>query len=665
MQEGLVNFGAAKESWQQIVLADDVVDRYGLEVWAQAFSLMTAGYRDRLDPNDPDNPDVPFNRLTVAILAEAKARVFERSLREGELASVHLGGEVRPHTQSFIQVAARVYAAHGFRVHLRKGLRTTPIWYSSFGVFHEGLQSGDNFTASHSQFYKGGWKPLDSEGKQLLAEESEIIAEVRAIVRSRMTIRLAPSTSDLIRHDFDVDEAYRRYLCSVVGEGEIEQIRRAGSRGFRCTVCTLGGSMKATSERLLTALEISTGESGTIDYVLGEEDPEYHRMGHLEGDILGVDPTSPRIYRSVGAQQRLLAGTSNLFLIWDPDGDRVSVVTIAPSSVAAAARRIGLKVDLHADSASCIVYFTSNQLYLMLVAFRLESLRIAGLLDRYNWFVCETYPTSKSIEELARCEGLPVVRVPVGFKHIGDFCRCVEDQLDVGGVRFEMATGETISLGDRPRALILCEESGGATLGSHEMLHSRYGQRKLLALREKDGLQVGLLAIALGSRLFDQGSSFAAYYCDIISRYKITYTHFLRRDIKLYDEGLMGEQLKQAKAKGLRIRDRKMSFFQQLAEDQSSGRSSLEDVQRALNQRMQDGAEPIPALRRVCPTGEGILFETEDSWFMIRASGTDAVMRYYIEGTEGDAVAALATTLTTMLPAACSRTTLSCHERSG
>ncbi len=198
MHNDILQIDSGGDDWLEIVLTEEVVERYGLDPWARDFSLMTAGYRDRLDPEDPDNPDVPFTQLAVAILAEAKARVFEKQLSEGEAAGVHIGGEVRPHTQRFIQVAARVYAAHGFRIHLRKGLRTTPIWYSSFGVFYDELQSGDNFTASHSQFFKGGWKPLDSEGKQLLAEEPEIVAAVRAIVAERSTIRLAPWGSESI-----------------------------------------------------------------------------------------------------------------------------------------------------------------------------------------------------------------------------------------------------------------------------------------------------------------------------------------------------------------------------------------------------------------------------------------------------------------------------------
>src|SRR5215467_2296970 len=230
---------------------------------------MTAGYRDQLDPDDATNPEVAFNLVTIAILGEAKARVFERKLSKGETGCVHVGGETRPHTQEFISLLSRIYAAHDMVVHLRARVNTTPIWYSSFGVFYEGLQSGDNLTASHSAFFKGGWKPMDSEGKQLLEEEEEVVREVRNIIKTRATIRLAPSSSAHIQRDFDVDAAYAGYLKSILGDTLIDEIKTAASRGFRCWICPVGGSMKATTERLFQLLGLPTGEGGVIQYFLG------------------------------------------------------------------------------------------------------------------------------------------------------------------------------------------------------------------------------------------------------------------------------------------------------------------------------------------------------------------------------------------------------------
>src|SRR5215472_12088684 len=119
MQPSRLSIDASADKWDEIALTDDLVHSYSLEDWAANFSLMTAGYRDQLDPDDATNPEVAFNLVTIAILGEAKARVFERKLSKGETGCVHVGGETRPHTQEFISLLSRIYAAHDMVVHLR------------------------------------------------------------------------------------------------------------------------------------------------------------------------------------------------------------------------------------------------------------------------------------------------------------------------------------------------------------------------------------------------------------------------------------------------------------------------------------------------------------------------------------------------------------------
>ena len=94
-------------------------------------------------------------------------------------------------------LAARIYAAHGLEVHLRPADEpTTPIWLSSFGVFFDELDGGENFTASHSQSYKGGWKPMTAAGGQLLEMASLIADRVRVAAASGIQA-VDPSQVDL------------------------------------------------------------------------------------------------------------------------------------------------------------------------------------------------------------------------------------------------------------------------------------------------------------------------------------------------------------------------------------------------------------------------------------------------------------------------------------
>jgi phosphomannomutase len=638
MHSERVDLNPYDDEWDEIKLSDDVVKSYSLDEWSRAFSLMTAGYRDQLDPEDANNPKVAFNLITVAILGEAKARVFERKPgRHGEIAHVHVGGETRPHTQEFIGILSRIYAAHDMKVHLRARVRTTPIWYSSFGVFYEQYQSGDNLTASHSQFFKGGWKPMDSEGKQLLEEEEEIVAEARNIVKSRATIRLAPwlSSQNILR-DFDVDAAYVSYQESVLGEPLIAEIQRAAREGFRCAACPVGGSMKATTERLFELMGIPTGEDGVIQYFLGEEDSHYHGVGQIDGHNHGADPGKWQIYRNIGAQEILFSKKAHVVFIWDPDGDRFNIVTIASSNRAKQAAELGLEIESGSDGERCIVYFTPNQIFFMLTAYRIFALKKAGLLNEYNWFITRSVSTTHALDELAALENIPVADVRVGFKYMGTFAEWVENRADANE-SFITPTGNKVSLDERPRPLIMCEESGGAIFGGTDSLWDKTHTHGMLTLREKDGMQLALFTLSLAAFLHNSGQSFADFYCERITNNDIKNKYFNRRDVLLYDESLVGAERQAAKKAGITRRDQVMAFFKDLAERFASDESGG-DIDDEINSKLADGDKPLPRPKKICNLGDGTLIECNTFWCVIRASGTDAVLRYYIEGTHKEEI---------------------------
>jgi phosphomannomutase len=617
-------------------ITDAVVAEYGLAKWAQDFWLMTAGYRDRLDPEDWRSARVPFNAVTVAIMVEARARVLARAVSGP--ASVHVGGEVRPHTQRFVALAARIYAAHGFTVHLQATGPTTPIWYSSFGVFASGLDGGDNFTASHSPYFKGGWKPIDAEGKQLAAEEPAIVAEVRAIVGERQSIRLAAAAAPEIRRNFDVDEAYAGYQATVLGAEMAADVRAARTKGFHCLATPLGGSMGAASRRIFGRLGIAVGPDGVVDYFMAEENSRFYQVGERDGENFGADPCRPEIYRHVGAREKLVGGEALVVFLWDPDGDRFNVVTTAPASIVERAADLGLEVEPAGDR--CVVYFTPNQLYFLLLASRLGALEASGQLRAFDWVLGMSVATGRAIEELAARRGVPTVRVPVGFKNLGGLCATIEDTLGKG-TEIVAATGERVAIGPRARVVLLCEESGGACVGSHELLRSERGDRTMLALREKDGLQVSLLTLDLACRLHVQGTSFAERYCAIMAEQEIRYRYTVRKDVSLYDESLIGDALRKAKDEGAAQRDRIVSFFRTLAEDHAAGRLAGDEVLRRLSALATGEARvAFPRLTGARWVGDGTLIDMDGLRLLVRASGTDAVMRYYLDATDRELLAA-------------------------
>jgi phosphomannomutase len=187
-------------------------------------------------------------------------------------------------------------------------------------------------------------------------------------------------------------------------------------------------------------------------------------------------------------------------------------------------------------------------------------------------------------------------------------------------------TGEETVFGPRPRFVIMAEESGGAAMGPAEWQLSREEERATLAIKEKDALQIGVVSLCLAARLHRGGGSFAEFYMDRLERYGIVHRFYERLDVTLFDESLRGEAREAARAAGNRRKEAVVAHFAAL-----EGHSP-DEVAAAL---------PVPGLppvKRCFHAGDGTLIEFEDQWFELRASGTDAVLRYYMEGKDADRV---------------------------
>lgn len=631
---------AAKE--ESICLDADLIAKSGIDRWAAGFKLGTAGYRDLLDPDDLFNFEVPFNGLSAALILEARAQLaVDRGLRK-----LHVGGEVRPHTQEFIDLATRIYTAHGLEVHLRPaGIRTTPIWLSSFGVFYDELDGGENFTASHSQSYKGGWKPMEAAGGQLLEMAGLIAARVKELVRKAasepLTIKLAAAENALVIRDFDPVEPYVDALKQIVPANLLAEIAKATDNGFRVGICTEGGSMAPTARRIFALLNISVDDGGTVFFTHEEESNTYHGIGIYEGVNHGVDPGKWQVYKHVGAQELLRDKKCDVFFIWDPDGDRFNMVTTAPAAVAEAARKAGLEVD-PMDDERCFVFFKPNQIYFMLTALKIQSLQEAGELNDYNWIVATTFPTSLSIGEVAErvtargVAELSTYRVPVGFKYFASLVGDLENQIaeGVNPTTATDVTGVESRFGPKPRLLMMAEESGGAAMGPAEPVISRHGNRTSLAAKEKDAMQIGIMSLCLAARLHNESGSFGEYYLRLLEEFDTQYRFYERRDITLFDESLQGAERDAAKEAGNELKERTVAFFASL-----EGKAPA-DVAGTLKGLLQADVE-MPEIQRVFHAGDGTFIEFADQWFELRASGTDAVLRFYMEGRHEEKVAGL------------------------
>lgn len=399
--------------------------------------------------------------------------------------------------------------------------------------------------------------------------------------------------------------------------------------------------MAPAARRIFAQLDIDVGEGGPVFFTHEDESRTYHGIGIVDGVNHGVDPGKWQVYKHVGAQDLLRDGKCDVFFIWDPDGDRFNMVTTAPAGLAETATAAGLEVD-PLDDDRCLVFFKPNQIYFMLTALKIASLDEAGQLGDFDWIVASTFPTSMSIGEVAETfsarggASLSTYRVPVGFKYFAELVTDLEGQIAAGTspTAATDVTGVSTEFGPRPRLLMMAEESGGAAMGPAIPMKSRDGNRVSLAAKEKDAMQIGLMSLCLGARLFSAKGSFAGYYLELLEEYETRYRFYERRDVTLFDESLKGEARDQAKAAGNVRKEATVAFFANL-----EGKDP-ETAAAELLAHLPGGTD-LPTITRLFHAGDGTFIEFAAQWFELRASGTDAVLRYYMEGRDQEMVTAL------------------------
>ncbi|MBN2122955.1 MAG: hypothetical protein JW821_01560, partial [Deltaproteobacteria bacterium] len=144
----------------------------------------------------------------------------------------------------------------------------------------------------------------------------------------------------------------------------------------------------------------------------------------------------------------------------------------------------------------------------------------------------------------------------------------------------------------------------------------------------KDGMQIALMNLGIMAKLFLEEGSLAELYIRKIEEYDIRYRYYDRIDKKLFDEALTGEARQGAEAIGNRAKEYMVETFRSFTEGKSP-EQVREILQGLVGERVA-----IPDIERAFWAGDGTYLDFGDFWFELRASGTDAVLRFYIEGKE-------------------------------
>ena len=628
---------------------------------AKEAEVSTAGIRGPQNILYPHDTRFPINLIGIMLATEAKALVARELYKDAELIKL-AGCEVRYNSQEFLELIARVQAAHGIKTLVPVERKTIPIWMASFLAFKLDLLGGEYITSSHGISVKNATKDLNSQGSQYLPEESMLFVEKIRYIFSEVEknghydIKIAANDNPLISEDVmkelnDGVKLYKQYLLDgVAKDANLNLIKNIKEK---IVIENVGGSAYRTLSRILKELNIED----KFVWMNKEEDPFFHSIGKYDTDPKGnktfydysVDATviakdkdgNPYfpVIKSLHYEEKLKdcpIGTA--VLITDPDHDRLTVCQIENAEKTEFLKTLGVDyVDL--GNGRILTVFTANQSFLMIMDFWMQQLKAEGLFDKHPRFMIKTTASARSWDEWAKKNGIKVVNVPVGFKEIANIMKKVEKQITENPQKEVVVTdvlGNDINLGVNPKLIFGGEESGGMIIGSEELIKSLSG-RAAIAMREKSATEAIVVASALSAYLEKEGKTMSQYLEDVFKNNEIISKFDIREDIAYYNESEPDiEKLKQAKIAGEAQRTKNDVFYLTMAVAKKMGKMNLEQIREILKDTFKE--LNFDNLIDVKFVGDGTYLEFTDKFIEIRPSGTDAKTKAYGAGASKDEI---------------------------
>ena len=629
--------------------------------YAKEAEVSTAGIRGPQNILYPHDTRFPINLIGIMLATEAKALVARELYKDAELIKL-AGCEVRYNSQEFLELIARVQAAHGIKILVPVERKTIPIWMASFLAFKLDLLGGEYITSSHGISVKNATKDLNSQGSQYLPEESMLFVEKIRYIFSEVEknghydIKIAANDNPLISEDVmkelnDGVKLYKQYLLDgVAKDANLNLIKNIKEK---IVIENVGGSAYRTLSRILKELNIED----KFVWMNKEEDPFFHAIGKYDTDPKGnktfydysVDATviakdkdgNPYfpVIKSLHYEEKLKdcpIGTA--VLITDPDHDRLTVCQIENAEKTEFLKTLGVDyVDL--GNGRILTVFTANQSFLMIMDFWMQQLKAEGLFDKHPRFMIKTTASARSWDEWAKKNGIKVVNVPVGFKEIANIMKKVEKQITENPQKEVVVTdvlGNDINLGVNPKLIFGGEESGGMIIGSEELIKSLSG-RAAIAMREKSATEAIVVASALSAYLEKEGKTMSQYLEDVFKNNEIISKFDIREDIAYYNESEPDiEKLKQAKIAGEAQRTKNDVFYLTMAVAKKMGKMNLEQIREILKDTFKE--LNFDNLIDVKFVGDGTYLEFTDKFIEIRPSGTDAKTKAYGAGASKDEI---------------------------
>lgn len=628
-----------------------------LASYAKEAEVSTAGIRGPQNILYPHDTRFPINMVGIMLATEAKALAAQELYPDKKLVKL-AGSEVRYNSQDFLELIARIQAAHGIKTLVPKDRKTIPIWMASFLAFKLDLLGGEYITSSHGISVKNATKDLNSQGSQYLPEESmRFVDKIRWIFEQvekngSYDIKIASNT------DSDIDESemeklndgvvlYEEYLRDGVAKAAnlnlIKELKE------KIVIENVGGSAYRTLSRILKVLGIDEH----FDWLNVEEDPFFHSIGKYDHDPKGnktfydysVDATvlskdkdgKPYfpVINSLHYDEKLkIYPLATVVLITDPDHDRLTITQIESAEKIDYLDKLGIDY-VRLNDKRILTVFTANQAFLMVMDFWAQQLKREGLFENHPRFMIKTTASARAWDEWAKKNGIRVVNVPVGFKEIANIMKKVEKQIENTPEKEVVITdifNNDVNLGVNPKLIFGGEESGGMIIGSESLIKSESG-RAAIAMREKSATEAIVVASALTSYLDKVGKSLSEYLKDVFEKNDIVAKYDIREDISYYNESEPDiEKLKASKAAGEAKRTKNDLFYLALAVAKAENKLSTEQIKEILSETFKDLS--FDNLIDVKFVGDGTYLEFEDKFIEIRPSGTDAKTKAYGAGSD-------------------------------
>ncbi|MDR1240789.1 MAG: phospho-sugar mutase [Oscillospiraceae bacterium] len=358
------------------------------------------------------------NRLNIFTIAKITQAVSGFAIENFKNPSVAIAFDTRKNSLLFANTAAMVFAANDLKVFVFDKTEPTPLL--SFAVRYLGCSLGVMITASHN--------PAQYNGYKLYGEDGSQIDDVTEIYNKLENIDIF---CDIKYSDFE----------SELSSGKIEYIKNAVKKEYIKNVLSLLDESKLNNLSVTysplngCAGEIFCGISKNLGIKLNV----VKKQEFADENFTTCKIPNPEKKEAFGLSFKLAEEKkSNLIILNDPDGDRMSAAV---------------------KNGNDYTILSGNEVAALFLNYIIEK-KPKDFFKKNKCVIIKSIVSGGLTDEIARENGIEIIKTLTGFKHIGKQIRNLESKNEIN------------------RFLIGFEESCGYLLDSY--------------IRDKDGIAAGI-----------------------------------------------------------------------------------------------------------------------------------------------------------------------------